>query len=364
MLSKTYKSSELSPFQFKKFNQAFPWIGGDLQTIRDTFCLDFRLSKNLEKVFIPVRNICEDKFTNDYLLGFLEFPTIDIPKGLVIVTHGLGGSSQRFGLKRIAKKLLNDGFVVFKLNLRGAGSGRYLTNSNYSAKCSRDIIEVVDFLKNKFEKNNFKLNDCYFPFFGIGLSLGGTIFLNACLDYKCKNNKTLFDGLACVSSPLDLLDCSECIDKPRNIIYQKWLIRRLKYQVLRSQFNNKELVSSETIKRKLKKVRTIREFDKEFTAPNWGYKSVDDYYLKASPFTKLKKSNEKLPYTLFIHAKDDPWVPYKSTNELKNLLDRNQEKVSILITEKGGHNGFHSPKGCWSDEVVSNWIKICFNKLS
>ena len=366
MQSKRNQLSEFSFLKLEKFIEAFPWIGGDLQTIRDTFCLNFKSSKNIEKIFIPVSNIDSDNYKKDYLLGFLEIPKNNIYKGLVIVTHGLGGSTKRFGLRRIANKLLNDGFIVFKINLRGAGSGRYLTNSNYSARCSNDIFSIVDFLRNKFEKrkNDFILNDKYFPIFGIGLSLGGTIFLNACLDYKSKNKKTLFDGLACISSPLDLVSCSECIGKPRNYIYQKWLISRLKRQVLNSELNNKDIASKELIKRKLRKVRTIREFDDKLTAPNWGYKSVDDYYLKASPLKKLKTYYEKLPQSLLIHSKDDPWVPYQSTYELKNLLVKKKKNISILITDKGGHNGFHSSKGCWSDEVVSQWLKSCNNLLS
>jgi len=56
---------------------------------------------------------------------------------------------------------------------------------------------------------------------------------------------------------------------------------------------------------------------------------------------------------LFIHSKDDPWVPYKDT---LNLTKESIDKFTIFITEKGGHNGFHSINGCWSDEVVKNWF--------
>jgi len=356
--SKIKELNEFSFLEIDKFRQVFPWIGGDLQTIRDTIYFDFKLSKKVEKVFIPVNNIYSDNYIKDYLLGFLEFPKNDIPKGLIIVTHGLGGSTKRYGLKRISRKLLEEGFIVFKLNLRGAGSGRYLSSSNYSAKCSQDIISVVNFLRKKFEKkkSSSNLNYKYFPIFGIGLSLGGTIFLNACIDYNINKKNKLFDGLACVSSPLDLLSCSQCIDKPRNFIYQKWLISRLKNQVLRSQIYNKDLIERNIVKRKLKKIKTIREFDDNLTAPSWGYKSVNDYYQDASPLRKLITCYETLPPCLLIHAKDDPWVPYKATLELKNRISQNQKKILILITNKGGHNGFHSSKGCWSDNVVSQWI--------
>ena len=109
MRNKINKLGKFSFLKIEKFTQVFPWIGGDLQTIRDTFFFDFKLSKNSEKVFIPVNNICSDKFKKEYLLGFLEFPKNCIPKGLVIITHGLGGSTKRFGLRRISKKLLDEG---------------------------------------------------------------------------------------------------------------------------------------------------------------------------------------------------------------------------------------------------------------
>lgn len=366
MQSRNSKLIEFNILELENFRQSFPWIGGDLQTIRDTFCLDFKLTNKVEKVFIPVDNLSSDQSRKDYLLGFLEFPENNKFRGLVVVTHGLGGSTKRFGLKRISEKLLNNGFVICKLNLRGAGSGRYLTNTNYSARCSTDIFSVVDFLRNKFKReiDDFNLINNYFPIFGIGLSLGGTIFLNACLDYNSDNRKNLFDGLVCVSSPLDLLSCSKCIDKPRNFIYQKWLIRRLKRQVLDSELINKDISSQKIIKNKLKNIKTIREFDEQLTAPSWGYKSVDDYYLKASPLIQIKKSSDKLPLSLFIHAKDDPWVPYEATYELSQLLNKSKKRISILISEQGGHNGFHSTNGCWSDEVVSKWIKSSCDVLN
>ena len=105
----------------KPFREVLPWIGGDLQTLRDTFVVDFGKSKN-KKIFFPINKILTKKFECDYLLGFLELPENLISlKGFVIVTHGLGGSTKRFGLRRISRKLANSGFGVLKLNLRGSG---------------------------------------------------------------------------------------------------------------------------------------------------------------------------------------------------------------------------------------------------
>ena len=43
-------------------------------------------------------------------------------------------------------------------------------------------------------------------------------------------------------------------------------------------------------------------------------------------------------------------------NATLNLRGKFIDKFTIFITEKGGHNGFHSINGCWSDEVVKNWF--------
>ena len=338
------------------FREVLPWIGGDLQTLRDTFVIDLNKSITNKKIFFPINKILSEKFESDYLIGFLELPEDFCSiRGFVLITHGLGGSTKRFGLRRISRKLAKNGFGVLKLNLRGAGPARYLAKGNYSARCSSDIISTIKYLK-KFINLEFKdilKRNNNFPIYGVGLSLGGTILLNACLDYDGNNGEILLDGLACVSSPLDLSSCSKCIEKSRNSFYQKCLLHRLKNQLWEGYNYEGKILNNSKLRNKIRRLKSIRDFDEEFTAPSCGFDSLEDYYFKASPIFRIKKSTTKLPPTLFIHAKDDPWVPYNATLDLrKQCLD----KFSILITNKGGHNGFHSINGCWSDEAVKNWF--------
>ena len=350
------RSSLFSDFlKNKPFLEVLPWIGGDLQTLRDTFVIDFDKSKKNEKILFPINKILSEYFECDYLLGFLELPDkLNTLKGFVIVTHGLGGSTKRFGLRRISRKLAKNGFGVLKLNLRGAGPARYLAKGNYCARCSSDVISAIRYFKNlinlEFKDLNKKNN---LPIYGVGLSLGGTILLNACLDYEENNREKLLDGLACVSSPLDLSSCSLCIEKSRNYIYQKWLLHRLKNQLWDGFNDEGKILNNEELRKKIRALKSIREFDQKFTAPSWGFDSLEDYYVKASPIFRIQNSIKKLPQMLFIHAKDDPWVPYNTT---LNLRGKFIDKFTIFITEKGGHNGFHSINGCWSDEVVKNWF--------
>ena len=248
----------------KPFLEVLPWIGGDLQTLRDTFVIDFDKSNKNEKILFPINKILSEYFECDYLLGFLELPDkLNTLKGFVIVTHGLGGSTKRFGLKRISRKLVKNGFGVLKLNLRGAGPARYLAKGNYCARCSSDVISAIKYFKKLI---NLEFEDLIkgisnFPIYGVGLSLGGTILLNACLDYEENNGEILLDGLACVSSPLDLSSCSLCIEKPRNSFYQKWLLHRLKNQLWDGFNDEGKILNNKKLRKKIIGLKTIKKFE-------------------------------------------------------------------------------------------------------
>ncbi len=202
------------------------------------------------------------------------------------------------------------------------------------------------------------------PLYGLGLSLGGTILLNACLEIgsTALDNISL-DGLICISSPLDLATCSSCIEKPRNLIYQTWLLKRLVKQTLEDPFGLTSIERNVLVRRNkwnLPFISSIRLFDSAITAPRWGYKDVNDYYQKASPINKLfSKSLDRIPKTLFLHSLDDPWVPAKPVKALQERItmeDLAYSKIDILISNKGGHNGFHGTNGCWGDLVVKRWL--------
>ena len=54
------------------FKEVLPWIGGDLQTLRDTFVIDLCKSITNKKILFPINKILSENFESDYLLGFLE----------------------------------------------------------------------------------------------------------------------------------------------------------------------------------------------------------------------------------------------------------------------------------------------------
>ncbi len=358
----TIKSTILELLNINPFKEHLPWIGGDLQTLKDTFVFKRIKFKETKKLLIPIPRMKDTKIVENFLVGFLNYPSGKIKiKGAVILLHGLGGSSNRHGLKRITKKLLDSGFITVRINLRGAGPGRYVSAGTYSANCSSDLIPAIEYCKEKILLDYPFSRKEVIPFFGVGLSLGGTILINTCLDSSAENK--FLDGLVCVSSPLDLSECSRSIERLRNKIYQKWLLKRLKDQTIEDILNF-NLINHETYVKKINELSSIREFDELITAPRWNYSSVEEYYKFSSPLNRkneFKFNNTKI---LIILSEDDPWVPYK--HDIKDIISTYDllKNITLVTSKKGGHNGFHDSTGCWSDKLIESWLIYIGNNLS
>lgn len=332
------------------FRQRLPWRGGDLQTLRDT----------LRPVALP-----PDRGTplelpagqppglarasgQDRLVGLLDQPlaTPAAPQGLVVLLHGLGGSSAREGLRRLGLTLQHAGFAVLRLNLRGAGPGRLRAPGTYAANSNADLLPALARARALAGP---------LPLLGVGVSLGGTQLLNAAFVQP-----GLLDGVVCVSSPLDLAACSLQIERRRNALYQRWLLRRLVQQTLADPFG------IDPAERERLEAgggpRTIQAFDGAITAPRWGYRSVAHYYHQASPLARLLDPVQRaaLPPALLVHALDDPWVPAAATVQ---VAEQGQGPgLEVVLTRRGGHNGFHgigdrTQPGCWSDRLTARWLR-------
>ena len=355
--------SLLEELDLPSFEQRFPWIGGDLQTLRDTFISERLPADTGKKIEIAVPSLSTGAAGAGHLLALLDIPKdFSYTRGVVLLLHGLGGSSRRLGLRRMACSFLEAGFAVLRLNLRGADPGRHLAGGTYAAQCNSDLGPVIVRARRLCELLGKQVDVCKgpLPLFGAGISLGGTMLLNACLEKKHidEKGKPVLDALVCTSSPLDLEACSASIERPRNRVYQRWLLNRLVRQTLADPFGvhdrEKDLLS---LKSESGFPRTIRAFDAAITAPRWGYKDVNDYYLEASPLLKLPKSSAMLPPILFLQALDDPWVPAAGVEQLAEHISSSQfRRFKFMLTKKGGHNGFHGIKGCWGDLLVQKWF--------
>jgi len=335
----------VSPDLIQPFRPRLPWLGGDLQTLRDS----------LRPVALPPDRgepLLLELGDGDQLLGLLDQPAgvAATAQALVVVLHGLAGGSDRLGVRRLAFNLQRAGFAVLRLNLRGAGPGRPLARGTYAASSNRDLLAVWPQLRALAAGR---------PLLGAGLSLGGTNLLNALL--AAGGQAPLLDALVCVSSPLDLVASSRQIARLRNRLYERWLLRRL----VRDTLADPAGVTA-TERSALQRVRSIRAFDAAITAPRWSHASVDAYYRAASVLPRLLElaadPSCALPPLLLLQALDDPWVPAAAAVELAAACAAApQTKLQVLLTATGGHNGFHGagdgPLCSFSDALVLRWFQ-------
>jgi predicted alpha/beta-fold hydrolase len=297
----------------------------------------------------------------DALLARLSLPQTEAPRALVVLIHGLGGCAEGPGIRRLAAHLVAAGVAVLRLNMRGAGAGRPLASGTYAALCNRDLLPALRQARQLADQ--LAAGTPSLPLFGVGLSLGGTMLLNALLA------EPLLDGLVCVSSPLDLIECADQFDRPRNRLYRRWVLRRLRQLTLDDPHG--VTPTERALLCGPKRVRSLQAFDAAITAPRWGHASLTAYYTAASPLQPLLSAMETrrtLPPILLMHAADDPWVPVAANTALARQAQRWRcPWLETMITARGGHNGFHSrdqierlqggSRVSWADQQTTAWLR-------
>ena len=247
---------------------------------------------------------------------------------LVILLHGLAGSSQSSYIKGLQYALLKQGFRSAVLNFRGC-SGEY----NYSARCyhSGDTSDI-DFLYR-----TLRTREPQTPMAVVGFSLGGNVLLKW-LGEQGKN-VSLFAATA-VSVPLVLSECANKLDDGFSRLYRASLLRELKqyvrlkrkYLVMLGKTNEAEKLRQLS---NLDNITSFWQYDDRVIARLYDFTDVHDYYKRSSSRQFLKTIT--VP-TLLIQAADDPFM----TSEVIPKQNELSASVSMEVTESGGHVGFIS----------------------
>lgn len=241
-----------------------------------------------------------------------EHPTL-------LIVHGLEGSAESAQVQGLARKALSQSMNVVRMNMRNCGGTLHLSNTLYNGGLSADLIVVARHVQKQFELKDI---------FVAGFSLGGNIALKAAGELGA-DAVGLFAGVCTVSPSIELDVSVRSLAKGINRIYDLHFLRGLSDKVRQKSRLFPEKYDAE----KLKLVKTIKDFDDIFTAPDGGYGDADNYYRAASSINFIERI--QVP-TLIIASKDDPIVPFESflSDKLKTPF------VTLLAPEWGGHSGF------------------------
>src|SRR5258708_31502819 len=241
---------------------------------------------------------------------------------VIVVVHGLEGSSDSGYMRGIAEKAFHRGFHVVRMNQRNCGGTEALTPTLYNSGMSADYRAVFEELSNV---------DGFEQIFFAGYSMGGNLVTKMAGEFGAAVPRAL-RGVCAVCPALDLAACADALERADNHLYQRRVVKGLRSRYARKQ----KLFPERYNLNGLPPVRTVRQFDDVITAPQFGYRDAQDYYENVG--AKRIAAQIRVPM-LLITAQDDPFVPYSSF--LAARINENPA-IQFVAPQHGGHCGFIS----------------------
>lgn len=319
------------PLRLPGFWPRPPWCGGDLQTLRNHLR---RIDPDLAPWPSRTIEFPMGDGSGDVLLASLHRPDDagqNARRPLVLLIHGLAGSADSIHVRASARHLLQQGFPVLRLNLRGAGPSRASCRQNYHAGRSADLEAVLGRMDGQLAGNGLCL---------VGFSLGGSLLLKY-LGELGRRAPVL--AAASVSAPIDLAAAQRRLMQRRNRAYHDFMLAGMKEGLLAAPG------SSDEVARVMETVRDVRAFDDRLTAPLNGFAGADDYYERCKALRYM--GGITVP-TLVIHALNDPWIPSASYRRFDWSAN---PRLFPLLPRGGGHVGFHGLGSAvpWHDRCIA-----------
>ena len=266
---------------------------------------------------------------------------------LVILLHGLTGSSQSGYIKGLQGSLYRQGLRSVAINFRGCSGQPNNRARSYHSGETEDTHFLYRTLRQR-EPNT--------PIAAVGFSLGGNVLLKWLGEQG--ENLDLFAAVA-VSVPLLLGVCATKLDQGFAKVYRKNLLDELK-AYMHSKLLHLENLGRLDDARKIKdlgdlsKIDSFWQYDDRVVAKLHGFMDVDDYYSRSSSRQYLKSIG--IP-TLLVQAFDDPFM----TPEVLPDADEISSHVQLEVNPHGGHVGFirgnvpFRPR-FWLDERIPDFL--------
>jgi hypothetical protein len=256
---------------------------------------------------------------------------------LLIISHGLEGSSDRPYVKGLARAAFHKGFDVLAWNFRGCGGEINRQLRFYHSGATDDLETVIHHAVSTNRYDEIALS---------GFSLGG----NLTLKYLGERSvRELITRAVIFSAPIHLQSSCAKISEPSNWIYANRFLKSLKRKVLLKHQLYPQLDVS-----RLDAIKTIETFDDRYTAPLHGFANAAEYYDRNSSIHFIPEI--KIP-TLIINAMNDPFLSQKCF-PVKEF--RQHKTVRLETPLRGGHVGFAQfAKGglYWSEERAMHFIE-------
>ena len=321
-------SSDAAAPAIRPFRPRFPWIGADLQTLRNTLRPAAPEPPGDARLLLSLRD-------GDRLAARLDRPRVRVHGPLIVLIHGLTGSEASATVRTTARVLLHCGWNVLRLNLCGSTPSRPTAAGFYHAGKTQDLADALRGLPEDLTQDGIML---------VGHSLGGNLALKFMGESGAHSPVR---AAVAVSAPLDLAATCHQMLRPRNLIYQRHMLAAMKLEALAP-----GAALDDAEREAIVSARSIYDFDDRFIAPRFGFRDAGDYYAENSSGRFL--AGIRRP-TLILHAADDPWIP---ADCYRAVPWSRLPAIKAILSSGGGHLGFHERGDAvpWHDRTTAAWL--------
>lgn len=250
-------------------------------------------------------------------LDWLPDGTRDVP--LVVLFHGLEGSSRSHYARALMRAVALRGWRGVVPHFRGCSGEPNRLSRAYHSGDSEEIDWILHRLKRQAG---------HAPLLVAGVSLGG----NALLKWLGERGSTasrVVDAAAAICPPLDLSISGHALGRGFNRIYTQHFLNTLKAKALHKLACHPGLFDAQRMRR----ARTLFEFDDVYTGPVHGFAGAADYWCRASSRPWLPRIHTP---TLLLCAANDPFVPLEALPAAIEL----SAALTFECPAQGGHVGF------------------------
>jgi uncharacterized protein len=268
----------------------------------------------------------------------------------IIIVHGLEGSSESQYMLGVTEKALAAGMNVVRYNQRNCGGTDALAPVLYHSGLSNDVAAVAHEIIARDGVSRLAL---------VGFSMGGNIVLKLAGEWGPHGQgPPQFCAVAACCPAIDLSTSSDTLHEFSNRLYEKYFL----WALHRRMIQKARLFPAHFDLRRLRGIRSLREFDDKVTAFYCGFTGVDDYYGRASAAHGIEKI--KVP-TLILHATNDPFI--RITTETRRKIAANKN-ITFVEANDGGHCAFVGRRaqvtgngryddGYWAESEIVNFLR-------
>jgi len=256
-------------------------------------------------------------------VDFCEAAASDSPKPLLVLFHGLEGSSSSHYAEAFADWAVQNKCDLAIPHFRGCSG---TLNTAPRAYHSGDHAEI-DFFLRKFKQ---QADAAQRPgLVAAGVSLGGNALMRWAGEQGQEAQKQV-KAVASICSPLDLAASGKAIGEGFNRqVYTRMFLRSMKPKALAKLKQHPGLFDAQ----RMLDSKDLYEFDNVFTAPLHGFQNTDDYWRRASALPLM--ANIQIP-ALALNALNDPFIPADSLPSTHSV----SPCVELWQPPHGGHVGF------------------------